>query len=98
MASVNEHSGPTDCYVAFDVNDYVRVKLTDRGRKIHRQQFRQLNRQLPETADLKYSPPNEDEDGWCKFQLWDLMQRFGPYIGMCEDLVFETTIEFVTAT
>ena len=80
-------------FLPFNINDNVRVRLTDLGRKIHREQFRKLNAQIPIHAGLKYTPPNEDENGWSVWQLWVLIDTFGEYVGMCKDPPFETNIE-----
>lgn len=76
----------------FNVNDYVRVRLTDEGRAIHRKEYDDLIAAYPKITHA-YTRPKEDAEGWSKWQLWDLMQRFGPYItmGMCPP--FETEIE-----
>lgn len=81
-------------FVPFNINETVRVKLTDHGRKIHREHFRKLNATIPVTADLKYMPPKEDAEGWSEWQMWCLMEAFGPHIGMCREQPFETSIEF----
>jgi hypothetical protein len=78
----------------FNLNDHVRVKLTDHGRKIHREQFRELNARLPLAANMQYTPPKEDAEGWSRWQLWELMSRFGEHIGMCQPNVFDLWIEF----
>lgn len=85
-------------FIKFNINYYVRVKLTDHGRKLHRQQYRELYNQLPITAMTPYTPPKEDDEGWSKWQLWDLMQRFGPYICISKPPPFETEIEFDVQT
>ncbi len=84
--------------VPFNTNDYVRVKLTTAGR------FRVLQRHV-ELCNLilaqggkprPYSPVKEDAHGWSEWQLWSLMETFGPEMGMGKDLMFATNIEFVT--
>lgn len=82
-------------FVSFNINHCVRVRLTDFGRKIHRQQFRKLNSSLPLESELKYMPPSEDENGWSEWQMWILMMRFGEHMGMGGDIPFETTIEML---
>ncbi len=62
----------------FDMNDFVRVKLTDRGREILRQQNAELRREFPYLP--AYTPRKEDADGWSEWQLFSLMQHFGAYI------------------
>lgn len=77
----------------FNLNEYVRVKLTQRGRNIHRQQWHAVMDGL--RTKYEYHDPDEDKDGWSKWQGWDLMQTFGPHMGMGVDLPFELTIEIV---
>ena len=39
-----------------------------------------------------YTPPKEDENGYVEFQMWNLMQDFGAYCGLGNELPFETVI------
>lgn len=81
------------------MNHRVRVKLTEHGRRVHRQNYNDLvewwrirsggRRPLP----LDYDPPTEDADGWSQWQLWELAHDFGAHVGMGRDLPFETDIE-----
>ena len=80
-------------FIPFNVNNLVRVKLTDEGRRIHRQQFRKLNATLKITSNMKYLPPVEDSDGWSSWQLWVLIETFGEHTGVCKQ-PFECDIEF----
>lgn len=66
----------------FNINDKVRVRLTDRGRRILREQHIELSMQIPAMRSpwKQYVPPKEDADGWSEWTLWDLMNRFGPYL------------------
>ena len=61
-------------YIDFNINQYVKVKLSKRG-------WDELKRQDDEMMDrfamLKLNPPEVDEDGYCTFQMHDLMQRLG---------------------
>lgn len=66
------------------INDYVQVRLTEFGKRMHRKNHDDLMIQVP-LANLPYTPPKEDEDGWSTWQLWVLMQHFGPYISMAND-------------
>jgi hypothetical protein len=75
----------------FNINEYVWVKLTDRGRAIHREQHEALNEQFPK-CKLEYCPPKEDAQGWSKWQMWSLMQELGPHVGMGIEPAFETNI------
>lgn len=85
-------------FMPFNINDYVRVRLTDFGRKVHRERFRKLNAQIPLYADLKYTPPKEDENGWSEWQMWCLIDTFGEHVGLCKEQPFETRIEIQQST
>ena len=80
-------------FVPFNINNIVRVKLTDHGRSIHRERFRKLNAKRKVTSDIKYSPPVEDKDGWSRWQLWALMEAFGEHSGLLKS-PFHGDIEF----
>lgn len=73
----------------FNINHYVRVRLNDLGRKIHRECW------TPFCVHHAYSPPEEDADGWSRFQMWELMATFGPNLGNGMNVPFETTIDIV---
>lgn len=61
----------------FNINDYVKVKLTEHGKKILKEK------------DINNSV---DENGYTKFQLWDIMNIFGEYCILGCDVPFETEI------
>ncbi len=71
----------------FNVNNYVWVKLTADGRRWHRDWHGRHYGDI-----LPYHPPEEDADGWSKWQLWSLMQDFGEGIHLGGRVPFETTI------
>jgi hypothetical protein len=64
----------------FNVNHEVRVRLKERGRAI-----------VAEERPHK----RVDADGWSTWQLWDLMQCFGPHIVFGGPVPFETNIELL---
>lgn len=80
----------------FNINDHVRVRLTDRGRALHRQHHDELFEGSSYKPD--YRPPVEDADGWSRWQLWRLMHEFGEQLYNGAPLVFETEIEVESAT
>jgi hypothetical protein len=72
--------------IDFNINNFVYVKLTQRGRDI-------LRANHDNHAKIsEYEPPKEDSEGWSKWQMWELFANFGHhwYLGM--DVPFETTI------
>ena len=79
--------------IRFNVNDFVRVKLTDVGRKAHRAWHDRLFAHLPkEKRDEWYRAPEEDEDGWSRWQMWNLMQEVGWACSLSDKPPFETDI------
>ena len=75
-------------FIEFNINDNVQVKLTGRGRDCLRKQWEALLM----GSTLKYTPVDEDADGWSCWQLWDLMSQLGTFMTMGSAPVFETTI------
>ena len=74
----------------FNINDTVMVRLTDYGKAKHRESHEKFYKQLG--MNVEYMAPKEDEDGWSKWQLWDLMSEFGQHISLGGRVPFETTI------
>lgn len=72
--------------VAYNINDTVWIKLTDKGRQIHRAIHEKYKNPFP------YEPPKVDADGWHQTQLWCVMADYGHAVSMGFDLPFETTI------
>jgi len=64
-----------------NLNEYVKVKLTDYGEQIHYGNY--IAKGVSFCMKHKYRPPLIDEQGYSKFQLWDLMNIFGSvmYLG-----------------
>lgn len=62
-------------------NDKIRIKLTDVGRKAHRDWFTGLIAGAGCTPkDFPYVPPPIGEDGCCEFVLWEAANIFGPML------------------
>lgn len=59
----------------FNFNNYVKVKLTPEGIDIYYHQFDNICNLSPE---FKRMLPQIDENGFTKFQLWRLMELYGP--------------------
>lgn len=82
--------------IEFNMNKKVKVKLTQEGKNVLCKRF--LENQLlikDSTGEINLKdkkPPLYSKDGWYESQLWILFQRFGEYIGMAKDLMFETII------
>jgi hypothetical protein len=69
--------------IEYNINHNVRVRLTGRGRKILRQTG---------PHDSKATP---DADGWSEFQLWHLMETFGPHLYLGCEVPFNPDIVLI---
>ena len=77
----------------FNVNDTVRVKITEVGLAEYKRQAILLRGQMPPNARATIRlTPVLDADGYWTVQLWELMQQLGHLCGNGFDLPFETTI------
>ena len=72
----------------FNINENVWVRLTDVGREYHRSRHEEYYGVMP------YHAPEEDSNGWSKWQLWHLMKTFGESISLAGFPPFETEIRF----
>lgn len=69
--------------IRINLNDPIKVKLTDYGKEIYYHQYEWLN---PIAGKESYKPmlPKEDENGYTEFQLWRFMELYGEHMGMIE--------------
>lgn len=76
----------------FNINYYVRVKLTETGIEILRKDHDAIMEMIPEEKrypfKLELTP-----DGWYRTQAWCLMETFGPHIHIGGGYPFETEID-----
>lgn len=80
----------------FNINEKVRVKLTDHGRAVHAADNDAFWSSIQHPSPPPYTPPKEDAEGWSEWQLWTLMEAFGKHTHIGCNNCFETTIELVT--
>jgi hypothetical protein len=73
----------------FNINEYVWVKLNDKGREIYLRSFDCIPLEF-----RRVHLPETDSDGYSRFQMWSFMQIFGSHIGTGFDPPFDTTIKF----
>ena len=74
----------------FNINNYVKVKLTEAGLDELRRQGMELREFCPRLH--KYKEPKVDEDGYSKFQMHDLMKRLGHLCTLGCEPPFDTDI------
>ena len=77
----------------FNINDTVWVRLTPHGRAMLKANHAEICAAFPNIlADLAYTPPVEDLDGWSEWQMWGLMQEFGEHTGNGKPQCFEQNV------
>ena len=76
--------------IEINLNDVVRVRLTDYGRALHRKNYDRLMAELVALPrQSPYVPPKEDADGWSEWTLWVLCEEFGRHFVMGMNTPFE---------
>jgi hypothetical protein len=90
LRAANEAAGG-ETHVLFNMNRFVKIRLTPVGLAVHRKQHDELNK-FVDGALPAYSPPSVDERGYTREQLWIVMQTYGPHISMGKPMPFETEI------
>lgn len=64
---------------AFNINDFIKVKLTDHGKDIYYHQYDEFNK-LYGGKIFKPRYPEVDSEGYTRIQLWQFMNIFGPHL------------------
>ena len=76
-----------------NLNDIVSVKLTDYGLEILKKAHEDFMKQYSNVRIGEFEKPKTDKDGYTSFQLYELMNIFGPYLSAgTQELPFETDI------
>ena len=79
--------------VNFNINSYVKVKLTESGINILRMQYEELAIGAISGIDFEASLASKiDKDGYYKRQMHSLMLDFGQYMLVGSAIPFETDI------
>lgn len=78
-----------------NMNEGVKIKLTDYGLKILEDDFKRLKDNFPSITH-KYTPPTIDKDGYTVMQLHCVMATFGQYFEMAmAEYPFDLDIVFI---
>jgi hypothetical protein len=83
LCEMHELSASAGAGEEININDPTWVRLTNNGRALYLAHFARMR---------CHAPVLSDEQGWARFQLWDLAAIFGPHLYNGCDLPFETTI------
>ncbi len=83
-------------YRKFNINNYVKVKLTDYGLQVYCEQFNKPLLGFPTLREhlktLDSVKMEADSEGHHSFQMWHFMELFGSSVGIAKDKVFELDI------
>lgn len=74
--------------IRINLNEWIKVKLTDWGKEIYYHQYDKIN-QIAGKEICKPKFPKEDENGYTKFQLWCFIELYGEYMGITLPNVIE---------
>lgn len=74
--------------IRINLNEMVKVKLTDLGKDIYYHQFDAMNKAYGRQI-CKPRFPKCDEEGYTEFQLWNFMELYGEHMGLCKPNVIE---------
>jgi hypothetical protein len=77
--------------MTINLNDWVKVKLTDLGKDIYYHRFDRVNEFIKKRGGNPITPhmPDVDSEGKTKIQLWDFIGLYGDYIGITKPNVIE---------
>lgn len=74
--------------IRINLNEPIKVKLTDYGKAIYYHQYDRTN-QIAGREICKPKFPKEGENGYAEFQLWHFMELYGEHMGMTLPNVIE---------
>ena len=74
--------------IRINLNEPIKVKLTDWGKEIYYHQYDRAN-QIAGREICKPKFPKEDENGYTEFQLWCFIELYGMHMGMTLPNVIE---------
>lgn len=79
--------------INFNTNDHVLVQLTERGKACLRENYDKLKWENGGDLPFEFRLPDEDAEGWSRWQLWDLMRKLGKHVVHGLDSPFEIVIK-----
>jgi hypothetical protein len=80
-------------------NSYVKVKVTPYGEGILKARHDDLNLKIAKRGSegLGEYKLKKDDEGYSRFQIWDLMDKFGNYMAPGYEPPFESEMIFLNA-
>lgn len=82
-------------YQDFNINNYVKVKLTEKGKYIYYHQFDDMNEEILKMGGKPLNPIElkYDDEGYVELQMLHFMEIFGKHLYNGCDIPFYTTIK-----
>ena len=81
---------------SFNINDCIKVKLTDYGYKLHVSHYRKY---FTDAHLQQYCLPFRDKEGYTKYQLWEFMNIFGEHMyNGADQVIQDNLIYFIEGT
>ncbi|OMD20672.1 hypothetical protein BJP48_30930 [Paenibacillus odorifer] len=82
---------------SMNFNQSVKVKLTDFGEQILRNRHEEWNLHYLERGAKDIGPyvSKADSEGYTSFQIWELIQKFGPYMSLAKPESFKGEMIFL---
>ena len=81
MTTANEIPSAHPEPIRINLNEPIKVKLTDWGKEIYCHQYDRTN-QIAGRKICEPKFPKEDENGYTEFQLWCFIELYGEHMGM----------------
>jgi hypothetical protein len=75
-----------------NLNDIIKVKLTDAGKDIFYHKYDDLNKRIAESGSkhpIEPRFPDVDDEGYSRFQLWDFMWIYGKHMMLAAPAVIQ---------
>ena len=79
----------TNVKIATDQINAVKQEIDALKSRLHKKEFETYHKGI-------YTPPAEDEEGWSRWQLWALMDVFGPHMSLGVESPFGPVIDALT--
>jgi hypothetical protein len=81
-----------DKYVKFNMNNRVKVKLTDKGKTIFSELDKKVDKHIVDIIGQNVYSSRISEKGYVVMQMWEFIEVFGQYMYLGVDLPVEMDI------
>ena len=75
----------------FNIHDTIKIKLTEAGKLALKRRYKELEKRYASLGHFEM--PEEDDEGWSKWSLMELILTFGPTTYQGLTMPFESEVE-----